>query len=154
MKRLASIALFISIILISGCNTNELEILKTEYRAQFNEMYILGEPQLIDSYEKWQLFLESHPEQSNNEDNFGWDLEELFFEESVIYAYISNESSGSNRFEAEKAEVSDNILRLYMTRTVPETGTDDLATRICFFGIKNADIQNIKSVEAIINVKR
>jgi hypothetical protein len=154
MKRLVGLALMISIIFISGCTSKDIEIIKTEYRAQFSDMYILGEPLLIDSYEQWQLFLESHPEQSNNEDNLEWELEELFFEESVIYAYISNESSGSNRFEAEKAEVSDNILRLYMTRFVPETGTDDLATRICFFGIKHIDIQNIKSVEAIINVKR
>ncbi len=154
MKRLAGLALMITIIFISGCTTNELEIMKTEYRAQFNDMYILGEPLLIDNFEQWQLFLDSHPEQSNNEDNLEWKLDELFFEESVIFAYISNESSGSNRFEAEKAEVSDNILRLYMTRFIPETGTDDLATRICFFGIKHVDIQNIKSVEAIINVRR
>lgn len=128
--------------------------MKTEYRAQFNDMYILGEPLLIDSLEQWQLFFENHPEWSSNEDNLEWELDELFFEERAIYAYISNESSGSNRFEAEKAEVSDNILKLYMTRTVPETHTDDLASRICFFGIKHVDIQNIKSVEAIINVRR
>lgn len=144
----------ITIIFISGCTTSELEIMKTEYRAQFNDMYILGEPLLIDSFEQWQLFLENHPEWSSNEDNLEWEVEELFFEERAIYAYISNESSGSNRFEADKAEVSDNILKLYMTRTVPETHTDDLATRICLFGIEHVDIQNIKSVEAIINVKR
>jgi hypothetical protein len=154
MKRLAGIALMITIIFISGCTTSELEIMKTEYRAQFNDMYILGEPLLIDSFEQWQLFLENHPEWSSNEDNLEWEVEELFFEERAIYAYISNESSGSNRFEADKAEVSDNILKLYMTRTVPETHTDDLATRICLFGIEHVDIQNIKSVEAIINVKR
>lgn len=154
MKKFKVLIMIISIILLFGCTTNELEIMKTEYRAQFNDMYILGEPLLIDSFELWQLFLENHPEQSDNEDSLEWELDELFFEDRAIFAYISNESSGSNRFEAEKAEMSDNILKLYMTRTIPETGTDDLATRICFFAIKHVDIQNFKSVEAIINVKR
>jgi hypothetical protein len=154
MKRLVAIALLTSIIALSGCTSNEIEILSTNYRAQYNDMYIVSEPLLIDSFEQWVEFLENHPEKLTNEDNLEWHLDELFFDERVIYAYISQESSGSNRFEAEKAEVSDNILKLYMTRTIPETHTDDLAIRICLFGIRRVDIQNTRTVEAIIEVKR
>ncbi len=154
MKRLIVLALILSIFFIQGCTTSEIEILKADYRAEYNDMYILGEPLMIDSFEQWELFLESHPEQFQNEDNLEWDFDELFFEDRIIYAYISNESSGSNRFEAEKAEVSNNILRLFMTRTIPQTGTDDLATRVCLFGIDRVSIQNIRTVEAIINVNR
>lgn len=154
MKRLIVLALILSIFFIQGCTTSEIEILKADYRAEYNDMYILGEPLMIDSFEQWELFLESHPEQFQNEDNLEWDFDELFFEDRIIYAYISNESSGSNRFEAEKAEVSNNILRLFMTRTIPQTGTDDLASRVCLFGIDRGSIQNIRTVEAVIEVKR
>ena len=154
MKRLVAIALLISIVVLSGCTSNEIEILSANYRAQYNDIYIVSEPLLIDSFEQWVEFLENHPEQSPNEDNLEWRLEELFFDEHFIYAYISHESSGSNRFEAEKAEVEENILKLYMTRTIPETHTDDLAIRICLFGIRRADIPNTRTIEAIIEVKR
>ena len=154
MKRLIVLALILSIFFINGCSTNEIEIVTADYRAEYNDMYIVSEPLLIDSLEQWQLFLESHPEWSNNEDNLEWELDDLFFEDRIIYAYVSNESSGSNTFKAEKAEVSDNVLKLFMTRTIPETHTDDLAIRICLFGIRRIDIQNTRPVEAIINVNR
>lgn len=37
-----------------------------------------------------------------------------------------------------------------MERIVPEVDTDDMTTRVCFFGINRNDIKSIKTVEGII----
>jgi hypothetical protein len=151
MKQLIAILLLISLVLLFGCAADNLEITKAEYRAQYGDAYNYGTPILIESIEKWQAFLDEHPEQSTTEDVLQRDFDQEFFQDRVLYVYISSENSGSNLLTAEKAEITGDTLKLYLTRTIPETGTDDLAARICIFGVKRANSKNVKTVDVIIS---
>jgi hypothetical protein len=150
MKRLIAVVLLLSVVLSGGCAGGNLEIIKAEYRAQYIDEYSYGTPILIDSIEKWQAFLDEHPEQSTNEDVLQRDFDKEFFKDRVVYVYVSSEASGSNQLAADKAEITGDTLKLYMTRTIPETGTDDMAARVCIFGLKRENIKNVKTVEVMI----
>lgn len=150
MKRLIAIVLLVSVVFLFGCAGGNLEIIMTEYRAQYIDGYSYGSPILIDSVEKWQVFLDEYPGQSTTEDALQRDFDKEFFQDCVLYAYVSSEASGSNRFSAVKAELIGDTLKLYMMRTIPETGTDDMAARVCIFGVKRENIKNVRTVEVII----
>lgn len=154
MKRfLAAAFIVLFLFTTSGCGSRgngDLSLVGGEYRAQWEDDYRYDTPILIDSYQEWLEFLETHPAQSSNEDVLEQDYSQDFFADHVIYAYIKGEASGSNTLTAKGAARKDNILQLTMERFVPDQGTDDLAARICVFGLKREDLKGIQEVEVII----
>ncbi len=127
-----------------------LELVSGDYRAIWEEDYKYDTPILIDNLYDWKEFLNNHPAQSTNEDVLQQDYDDAFFEDSVIYAYLKSEGSGSNKLTVSGAKLNGDKLELFMERIVPEEGTDDMATRICLFGVKKDNLKNIKEVEGII----
>jgi hypothetical protein len=77
-----------------------------------------------------------------------------FFEDSVIYCYIKPEGSGSITMTADKVEVEGNKLRLFMTRWERELLTCDMASQICFFGVKRAAVSDVKNVRVKISDRK
>lgn len=143
------------LLIFTGCSTpdgngGELDLISGEYRAVWEENYAYETPTRIDSLSDWEAFLERHPAQSANEDVLEQEYGEEFFEKHIIYVYIKSEASGSNRLTVKGARRNGDELELIMERFVPEEGTDDLATRICVFGIKREDIKNISVVTSSI----
>ena len=67
-----------------------------------------------------------------------------------IYAYVKSEPSGSIMLFAKTVRLENNILTLYMERIVPEVCTDDMATRICLFGINREKIKDVRKVNVLI----
>jgi len=150
--------LLIGLLVISGCagrnqGTNQLKVKGEQYRAQYSDQYQYDTPILIDSLSAWEEFFSTHPEQSKNEDTLHKDYDKAFFNDSVIYAYIKSEGSGSIKLKVKGAELREDKLRLFIERINPGEGTDDMATRICLFGIEREKIKNLKTVEAIIEEK-
>ncbi len=128
-----------------------LKIVSGEYRAVWNESYQYGKPLLIDTFSDWEVFLMDHPGQSQTEDPLMQDYDESFFRNSLIYAYIESEPSGSITLLTGNAVRDGSILKLYMQRIVPQVGTDDMAARVCLFGITRDDAARVKKVEAVIS---
>jgi len=128
----------------------ELDLVSGEYRAIWSEDYKYDTPILLNNLNDLEEFLSNHPAQSANQDILQHNYNDEFFKEGVVYAYVKSEGSGSIKLIVNRAELNENILKLFMERTVPEEGTDDMATRICLFGINRDDIKNVNAVEGII----
>lgn len=128
----------------------ELDLVSGEYRATWKEGYKYDTPILLNNLNDLEELLSNHPAQSANQDILQQNYDDDFFKESVVYAYVKSEGSGSVRLIVNRAELNEDILKLFMERTVPEEGTDDMATRICLFGINRDDIKNVNAVEGII----
>lgn len=128
----------------------ELDIVKGEYRAIWKENYKYNTPILIYDLKDFKRFLSDHPAQSANDDILQKTYNDEFFNQNVIYAFVKSEGSGSVGLTVNKAEIDEDTLKLFMDRIVPGDGTDDMASRICLFGINREDIKDIKEVEGII----
>lgn len=128
----------------------ELEILSGEYRAQWEESYHYNTPILIESFSDWEEFLKVHPAYATNEDTLKQDFKEEFFNHGVVYAYIRSMRSGSIKLNVKGAELQGDKLRLIMQSITPEICTDDMAARICLFGIKKDNIQKVQEVDILI----
>ncbi|NLL00625.1 MAG: hypothetical protein GX271_08195 [Clostridiales bacterium] len=129
----------------------ELDLVSGEYRAIWKENYKYETPTLINGLDDLEVFLSNHPAQSSSEDILLRNYNDEFFSQNVIYVYVKSEVSGSIELNVKRAELDEDILKLFMERTVPKNGmTDDMATRVCLFGINRNDIKNIKTVEGII----
>lgn len=164
MKRLA-VLFMITLLLCTGCAAQRipsaatpvetgpvaLDIVPGEYRSSWHDTYQFSKPLLLDTFGAWEVFLMDHPDYSSREDPLVQEYDESFFDHSVVYAYIESEPSGSIRLKVTKSVLEGSILKLYMERTIPQMGTDDMAARICLFGIKRDDLKGVKSVEAVIN---
>jgi hypothetical protein len=129
----------------------ELEIITEEYRAVWEENYLYDEPQIIENYSDWVDFFELHPESSPTENVLKRDFTANFFNENILYAYLESEPSGSILLLAKAAEIEGDKLILIMERIIPEVGSDDMATRICLFGINRDEINNVKSINVTID---
>jgi hypothetical protein len=161
MKRIIGI-LLVTIFIFAGCakveekkspgvgSATKLEITGAEYRVQWEEEYKYNTPILIENISDWKKFLKDHPEQSANEDNLKQKFDEAFFKDSVVYAYVKSEGSGSNKLNVDRAELQGDKLKLFMKRTAPQIGTADMAARVCLFGIKRDKIKGVKTVEGIV----
>jgi hypothetical protein len=157
MKRTPLIFLAL-LLLATGCGmpargdgSVQLSVVKGEYRAQWQDNYQYDTPILIDKFADWQKFLKDHPAQSTTEDVLKQEYKESFFKEHLLYVYIKGEPSGSNTLTVKGATRQEDTLKLGMERVVPEQGTDDLASRICIFGLKREDVKNVKAVEGVIS---
>ncbi|MBU5428444.1 hypothetical protein KQI41_18805, partial [Tissierella pigra] len=128
----------------------ELDLVSGEYRAIWKEGYKYDTPILLNNLNDLEEFLSNHPAQSADQDILQQNYDDDFFKESVVYGYVKSEGSGSVKLIVNRAELKEDILKLFMERTVPEEGTDDMATRICLFGINRGDIKNVNAVEGII----
>jgi len=156
MKRIPLIFLAL-MLLVTGCGmparrdgTIQLPVVKGEYRAQWQDGYQYDTPIFIDKYADWQKFLQDHPAQSATEDVLRQEYGEGFFQDHVLYVYIKGEASGSNTLTVKGATRQGETLKLLMERVVPDQGTDDMASRICVFGLKREDVKNVKVVEGVI----
>ena len=129
----------------------ELESLTEEYRAVWEEDYEYDVPQIIENYSDWVDFFKRHPESSPTENILNRDFTATFFEDNVIYAYLESEPSGSILLLAKAAEIEGDKLNLIMERIIPEVGSDDMATRICLFGINRDEINNVRSINVTID---
>lgn len=128
----------------------ELETINGEYRAVWNENYEYDKPLKIENHSEWVDFFNEHPE-SGMEDNFKKEFTKEFFEDNVLYAYVKSEPSGSILLLTKSVQLQNDILTLYMERIVPEVGTEDMATRICIFGISREKIKNVRTVNVLIS---
>ncbi len=122
----------------------------TQYRAADSDAYTYDTPILLDSFAVFEAFVENHPQQSENEDTLAHSFNEAFFDEHVLYAYVKSEGSGSIKLEVNETQVEGTVLSLFMKRTVPDIGTDDMATRICLFVIEKGILESVVTVEAVI----
>ncbi|MFP4164793.1 MAG: hypothetical protein ACLFQB_04115 [Chitinispirillaceae bacterium] len=121
-----------------------------EYRAQWRDDYNYNTPVLIDSFRKWQDFLAAHPGNFTRPDSATEHYSRSFFQDSVVYAYLKSESSGANQLRIEKVRLEGDTLKLYMENIIPQMGTMDMATRVCFFGISRDVMDKAEEVEAVI----
>jgi uncharacterized protein YcfL len=128
----------------------ELDLVSGEYRAIWKESYNYNTPILINDSNNLKEFLNTHPAQSASEDILQQNYNDEFFKQSVIYAYVKSEGSGSVKLTVNRAELNGDILKLLMDRAVPKVGTTDMATRVCLFGVIRNDIKNVKTIEGII----
>lgn len=164
MKRL-TVLLLMALLVCTGCASQripstdgpaetgpaDLNIVAGEYRAQYSHDYQFSVPLLMDDFSGWEVFLMNHPGDSSKEDALVQAYDESFFDHSVVYAYIESEPSGSISLKVKKVVLEGSVLKLYMERTIPQMGTDDIAVRICLFGISREDLKGVKSVDAVIN---
>ena len=137
-----------------GQKAKILDIKGAQYRAQWQDDYNYDTPILIDDHNSLNTFLNQHQHQNDFENALREKFDESFFENSVIYAYVKSEPSGSNQLKVDRAVLKENVLELHMINIIPEMGTMDMAARVCFFGIRRADLEGVESVEARIEVKR
>ena len=128
----------------------ELETINGEYRAVWNENYEYDTPLKIDNFSDWVNFFKEHPESSPTENVLNRNYTATFFEDNVLYAYVKSEPSGSITLFAKTVRLENDKLTLYMERTVPEVCTDDMATRICLFGINREKIKDVRTVDVLI----
>lgn len=128
----------------------ELGLVSGEYRAIWKENYKYDTPILINDLDDLEEFLSNHPQQSASEDMLQQYYDDEFFSQNVIYVYVKSEISGSIKLNVKSAELNGDILKLFMEHKVPEGMDDDMATRVCLFGINRNDIKNVKTMEGII----
>ena len=154
MKKVLVFLFAVLLLAVTGCGQSRgdgfLKVEKGDYRAVWGDHYQYGIPILIETFAQWQRFLEDHPAQSDTEDVLKREYKEDFFGDHVLYVFIKEESSGSNTLTVKGAKMENDTLELIMERVVPAEGTDDLATRICIFGIKKEDVENVKTVNEVI----
>lgn len=128
----------------------ELKTINGEYRAVWKENYEYDTPLKIENYSDWVTFFREHPESSATENVLNQNFTATFFKDNVLYAYVKSEPSGSIKLFAKTVRLENDILTLYMERIVPEVCTDDMATRICLFGINREKIKDVRTVDVLI----
>lgn len=132
---------------------NRVHFKGSEYRAQWQGDYNYSTPILIDSYEKWQAFLNSHPGEFTSPDTATGYYSQDFFQDSVVYAYIKSEPSGANQLKIQNVTIENDTLKLFMENIIPQIGTMDMAARVCFFGISRDIMNKFSEVEAVVTRK-
>ena len=156
MKKVFVLLFAVLLLTVTGCGRThedgsvDLKVVKGEYRAVWEDHYRYDTPILIETFADWQKFLEDHPAQSAAEDFLEQEYTEGFFGDHLLYVFLKGEASGSNTLTVKGANLKNDTLELLMERVVPDEGTDDLATRICIFGVKKEDVKNVTTVKDII----
>ncbi|MFP4014828.1 MAG: hypothetical protein ACLFVQ_12130 [Chitinispirillaceae bacterium] len=129
---------------------NRIHFKGAEYRAQWQDDYNYNTPILIDTHSKWKTFLNRHPGEFTAPDTATDFYSQQFFQDSVVYAYLKSEPSGANQLRIQKAALENDTLKLYMENIIPQIGTMDMATRVCFFGIGRNVMKRFSEVEAVV----
>lgn len=112
-----------------------------------------SETRLIRNDEEYQTYLEDYAIVENpafigkTELDILKGVDEAFFVDKVIAVAVSVESSGSNRFEGQRAWVKGAVLSLEMERQQPAIGTADIATRHSVFILNEAEMGDVEQVE-------
>ena len=134
----------------TNVKSSVLDILYGQYRTGSKDRTKFYKAILINNQDEYNAFIQDFNIGILMEGSLEQNLNSNFFDEYVIYAYVTSESSGSIKVTVNGVEIDGNILKLKIDRTIPEVGTCDMAYRACLFGIKRDDIKEVKSVEVLI----
>lgn len=147
-----SIILFIVIsLLFTGCSNvpNEqvlnLEITGERYSIAHADNHKYNIPILIKNSSDFKRFIKKYPRKDNKENFFEQDYySKDYYENHIVYACIIELVSGSDYAIAEKAEINNGELKLFIKTICAPIGTCDMAANVCLFSINKNDIKDEK----------
>ncbi|MDF2608232.1 MAG: hypothetical protein K0S34_2430 [Bacillales bacterium] len=152
MKKFYIVLVGVLILMVVGCGKEkssgpvELDFGAGAYRANWDENNLTDKAIKIDSSKLMNEFLEQHVPFSEEDKEVVNKYNEDFFKDNVIYAYVTNESSGSNQLESANAIRDGENLKLKVKRVIPQIGTMDMASRVALFELKRDDVENVTNV--------
>jgi hypothetical protein len=152
MKKFYIVLVGILILMAVGCGKEkssgpvELDFGAGTYRANWDENNLTDKSIKIDSTKLMNEFLEQHVPFTEEDKEVVKKYDGDFFKDKVVYAFVTNESSGSNLLEPANAIRDGEKLKLKVKRIIPQIGTMDMAARVALFELKRDDVENVSNV--------